>query len=604
MQRMKKAAGLALALVLCLGLLAVPAGAASGEAIDAAYQLYEKGLFMGTGTDSDGAPIFELDRAPTRHEAVTMLVRLLGKESEAQSGRWQTPFTDVADWAEPYVGYAYAHGLTNGTSSTTYSGSETVTATQYLTFVLRTLGYESGTDFRWDAAWELSDAIGLTDGAYDAATSYFTRGDVAIVSLRSLSTAHKDDTTPGGDVEPGPIIKPGPTVDPGTVGPTGGTQQCTHSYDSKGLCTKCGEMYPYKVTETYFEVKLTAEAYVQSKPYGDPAYYQYTQSYVGGKLTVIGTAVNHYGNTWYEIARDRWISSDRCEVVGQRDFVTISGETSPSGTLQQGSSFGLRGNVQTAVGKIVKLRGAIVDASGNTVQEATYYPNATSANLRYTINDDLIFDTLAAGSYRYLVEVWTESDGVETYTQLVSSAFTVVGGGSGPVGDGYTYGGRTYTLVPNFRSSYCFDQNDYSRFKNSSGQNRGCTATAMCIAYSIYHDTTLSPNSVAWSSGGTNWEYCTRYADASQTYKGGTFDQAQALRAAYDCILDSGKPMIVGVNGYSSDHVVTIVGVAQGASRSSLSLNDFLIVDPYGGAVRTLSYFNSLDCGWALRIPV
>ncbi len=598
MRRMKKAASLALALVLCLGLLAVPAGAASGEAIDAAYQLYEKGLFMGTGTDSDGAPIFELDRAPTRHEAVTMLVRLLGKESEAQSGTGRTPFTDVADWAKPYVGYAYANGLTNGTSATTYSGAETVTASQYLTFVLRTLGYESGTDFRWDAAWELSDDIGLTDGAYDAGTSYFTRGDVAIVSLRSLSTAHKDDTTP--------VIKPGPTVDPGVVGPTGGTQQCTHSYDSKGVCTKCGEMYPYKVTETYFEVKLTAEAYVQSKPYGDPAYYQYTQSYVGGKYTVIGTAVNHYGTTWYEIARDRWICSDRCEVVGQRDFVTISGETSPSGTLPQGSSFGLRGVVQTAVGKIVQLRGAIVDASGNTVQEAICYPNATSDNLRYSINDDLIFNTLAAGSYRYLVEVWTESDGVQTYTLLVSSDFTVAGGGStaGPVGDGYTYGGRTYTMVPNFRSAYCFDQNDYARFENGSGQNRGCTATAMCIAYSLYHDTTLSPNSVAWSSDGTSWEYCTRYVSGGRTYTGGTFTQAEALQAAYDCVLSSQMPMIVGVNGYSSDHVVTVVGVAQGASRSSLSLSDFLIVDPYGGAVRSLSYFNSLDCGWALRVPV
>lgn len=32
-------------------------------------------------------------------------------------------------------------------------------------------------------------------------------------------------------------------------------------------------------------------------------------------------------------------------------------------------------------------------------------------------------------------------------------------------------------------------------------------------------------------------------------------------------------------------------------------MSDFLIVDPYGGAVRTLSYFNSLDCGWALRVP-
>jgi len=121
------------------------ASAATTEAIDAANSLYSLGLFQGTGINTDGTPIYDLDRAPTRHEAVTMLVRLLGKESEALSGTWSTPFTDVADWAKPYVGYA--NNLTTGTSETTFSGNNTVTATQYITFVLRALGYSSETDF-------------------------------------------------------------------------------------------------------------------------------------------------------------------------------------------------------------------------------------------------------------------------------------------------------------------------------------------------------------------------------------------------------------------------------------------------------------------------
>ena len=40
------------------------------------------------------------------------------------------PFTDVANWAKPYVGYAYAHGLASGTSKTTFGGNEKVTAAQ------------------------------------------------------------------------------------------------------------------------------------------------------------------------------------------------------------------------------------------------------------------------------------------------------------------------------------------------------------------------------------------------------------------------------------------------------------------------------------------
>lgn len=197
---MKRWLSLLLSLALVISLIPT-ALAATPEATEAANALYSRGLFNGTGIDANGNPIFELDRAPTRHEAVTMLVRLLGKENEAKSGIWTTPFTDVAEWAKPYVGYAYANGLTDGVSKTAFGGEETVSASQYLTFVLRTLGYSSGTDFQWDKAWELSDKIGLTDGRYNASSSNFTRGDVAIVSLQSLSVSSKDQS-----VQQSPIV--------------------------------------------------------------------------------------------------------------------------------------------------------------------------------------------------------------------------------------------------------------------------------------------------------------------------------------------------------------------------------------------------------------
>lgn len=168
--------------------LCMPAFAAESEAQEAAEALYSLGLFKGTGADASGKPVFDLNRAPTRAEAVTMLVRLLGKEDAALAGDWNTPFTDVADWAKPYVGYAYVNGLTSGVSETSFGGSQTVTAAQFLTFALRALGYESGKDFSWDTAWTLGDAIGLSQGRFDANTNRFTRGDAAIVSLAALRT--------------------------------------------------------------------------------------------------------------------------------------------------------------------------------------------------------------------------------------------------------------------------------------------------------------------------------------------------------------------------------------------------------------------------------
>ena len=197
----KKLLSILLALVLALSLLP-PAFAAGDEAVSAANALHQMGLFNGTGTDAGGNPVFELDRQPTRNEAVTMLVRLLGKEEEAKAGTWSTPFTDVAEWAKPYVGYAYANGLTDGMTATQFGGSLTVTSAQYITFVLRALGYQSGTDFQWDRSWELSDQLGFTNGQYkdggawDITVSgnstnmrgrYFVRGDIATISYNALS---------------------------------------------------------------------------------------------------------------------------------------------------------------------------------------------------------------------------------------------------------------------------------------------------------------------------------------------------------------------------------------------------------------------------------
>lgn len=157
----------------------------------AAQALHALGLFKGTGTDPDN-PVFELDRAPTRAEAITMLVRLLGKEEEAQSGEWSMTFTDVPDWAKPYVGYAYANGLTNGYNATTFGSSDPVTDTQYISFVLSAMGYVKGTDFQWDRAWELSDQLYFTHGEYRSAEDFtFLRGDVAVISYNALAARCK-----------------------------------------------------------------------------------------------------------------------------------------------------------------------------------------------------------------------------------------------------------------------------------------------------------------------------------------------------------------------------------------------------------------------------
>ena len=62
--------------------LSTAAFAADYSAEESANALYELGLFQGTGETANGKPIYSLDAAPTRAQAVTMLVRLLGKTRE------------------------------------------------------------------------------------------------------------------------------------------------------------------------------------------------------------------------------------------------------------------------------------------------------------------------------------------------------------------------------------------------------------------------------------------------------------------------------------------------------------------------------------------
>ena len=173
--------------------LSTAAFAADYSAEESANALYELGLFQGTGETANGKPIYSLDAAPTRAQAVTMLVRLLGKEAEAKAGTWTVPFSDLADWARPYVGYAYANGLTNGLSAERFGSDDKVTANQYLTFILRALGYSSERDFQWDKANAFSDSLGLTHEEYRASRS-FTRGDTARISFAALAQARKDSS--------------------------------------------------------------------------------------------------------------------------------------------------------------------------------------------------------------------------------------------------------------------------------------------------------------------------------------------------------------------------------------------------------------------------
>lgn len=110
----------------------------------------------------------------------------------------------------------------------------------------------------------------------------------------------------------------------------------------------------------------------------------------------------------------------------QQPSVWISGENTPD-NLQQGSNFGIRGTVYTDCGVLTVVYGEITDSNGNVIQCGRHQPNQASDNLRYSINNDLIFDRLSAGSYVYRVQATAKNGSKETSKTLIECAFQVQG---------------------------------------------------------------------------------------------------------------------------------------------------------------------------------
>lgn len=184
---MKKAMKTVLACALTVSALVVSSAAANFD--HCADTLSDLGLFQGS------AQGYELDRAPTRAEAATMLVRLLGKEDEAKKLTYTAPFTDLKGWEEPYVQYLYDNKLTSGMTETTFAPGDKCSAKMYTTFLLRALGYSDAAagDFIYNDAVKFAKSIGLADYANCSETS-FLRDNVAAMSYTALACPPKGVT--------------------------------------------------------------------------------------------------------------------------------------------------------------------------------------------------------------------------------------------------------------------------------------------------------------------------------------------------------------------------------------------------------------------------
>ena len=183
---MKKIISMILILVMSVGLMPIVGAAQNSSAEIMAQNLKALGIFRGVSDTN-----FDLNRAPTRIEALVMLVRLLGKETSALESSATHPFRDVPQWADSYVGYAYREGLTKGISDTEF-GTGNATIQMYLTFVLRALCYSdtNGADFSYAEPYTLSYQTGILPNGVNR--DDFLRADVVKISYAAMSAYIKN----------------------------------------------------------------------------------------------------------------------------------------------------------------------------------------------------------------------------------------------------------------------------------------------------------------------------------------------------------------------------------------------------------------------------
>ena len=164
------------------------ASAARPTAGGAADALYALGLVGGYGKNADGSVNFALGDKLTRAQAFVLVVRFVGAEKDATTSVQSHPFTDVPAWANPYIGYVYANGITKGVSETRFDPDTPVSEAAFLTIMLRVLGYNDGTgDFKWDDPYTLAQSVGIVDAKADT----FNRGSAFVICYRALTATVK-----------------------------------------------------------------------------------------------------------------------------------------------------------------------------------------------------------------------------------------------------------------------------------------------------------------------------------------------------------------------------------------------------------------------------
>lgn len=132
----------------------------------------------------------------TRAQVCTMIVRILGMEASADGYKTQNLFSDVKNgmWHAGYVNLAYREGIINGYGNGKFGPDDEVTYGQFVTILLRALGYTEGDIGKvWPADYVVfASDLGIDEDTSLTANDLVSRGDAAILLYNTLMATAKN----------------------------------------------------------------------------------------------------------------------------------------------------------------------------------------------------------------------------------------------------------------------------------------------------------------------------------------------------------------------------------------------------------------------------
>lgn len=252
--------------------------------------------------------------------------------------------------------------------------------------------------------------------------------------------------------------------------------------------------------------------------------------------------------------------------------ISISNYTYPTGEYDQGKYFTFKGKISSTY-KLSSVEVGVIDKDGK--QFSGCYVKATPNTLSYDIAEadkKLQFNILTDGSYRYVV-IAKDSQGVKK--TLIEKTFTIKDKSIAEVPD--------TNIDEDFLLEY--DKEVFSKI-GKQPKSGPCGLYAMAYGRLVMD----GEFKIKANYGSVCDQLIDEYGNGSSVAYWGnacaTSIWTTSAKAAYQKVMDelaSGKPCIIPVNGNYGNHFVLVIGYKKGTTKSNVSLDKLIILDPAYG---------------------